>query len=259
MIGKFETSFVVDRDRGAEVWNQPVVGYDFTYGPSWPTNSSANTSIIPVSTRLYFTVETVPIWIRRTPLVRQLEYHYELEVDANGTIVGGSYLTVDDSRVDFAWFSQISDFFGYFSKLKDIYVNSTGDTRDRFGIVPNLMSFIKEENTFTDVTHSFTLTDYRPREYREWSISPNPKLTQEIDGILIHFSRFDTESYRDTVRIYENADGTGALVAVLHGSYPEGVSIKVKAPGALVVFKSDSQVERSGFTATYSILNAQPT
>ena len=67
-----------------------------------------------------------------------------------------------------------------------------------------------------------------------------------------HSIDFATERYRDKVKIYEEVDGSGALVGVFHGAHTQvPTRFVVRSNGALVSFKTDSWNTNTGFTIRY--------
>jgi hypothetical protein len=126
ILGKFKTSFVVDVTAGAEVWDQPVRGYEvmetkeysradaaqkFFETNEYPFNNDA-TKLIFVRTKLSWMNEA----IEDGPLIgtghadqhtNSREYTYLLESDSQNQILGGEW--VQDSRSDhpdFLWFPE---------------------------------------------------------------------------------------------------------------------------------------------------------
>ncbi|GAB9469143.1 Transglutaminase elicitor protein [Globisporangium polare] len=124
IMGKFKKGFVVDVTAGAEVWNQPVRGFqvkeqrrfkpseaakNFYATSTYPFNTRAK-SIVYVKTRMSWIVEAV----EDGPLVETgrvdayttgADYTYLLELDASGNIIGGEWLWgSNDNHPDFLWF-----------------------------------------------------------------------------------------------------------------------------------------------------------
>ncbi len=69
----------------------------------------------------------------------------------------------------------------------------------------------------------------------------------EGSQIALYFEKFDTEANYDTVQIF---DAAGVLVQTLSGNNDDSFSAPLVGGYAKVVFKSDSSVERSGWTIT---------
>ncbi|KAL4151021.1 hypothetical protein PRNP1_010407 [Phytophthora ramorum] len=123
LLGKLNTTFVVDVTAGSEVWNQPVRGfkvYEQTamslkkaaqtfYGlQSYPWNAAAK-SIVYVKSRLSWIVETYTDGgLVSSGQINQFTtgqyYYYLLELDAAGEIIGGEWVyDSDNEHPDFLW------------------------------------------------------------------------------------------------------------------------------------------------------------
>lgn len=124
-ISKMNQGFVADVTRDAEVWNQGVVAYRSTI---LLDNEGATAGAAPgtvreiiVDTEMDYITEIDNSWER--PLfpnqIRTKYYEYRLELNANGEIIGGEWLS--DERPDFLWKQTIPEFYGFFAPLKEIY------------------------------------------------------------------------------------------------------------------------------------------
>ncbi|KAJ8522348.1 hypothetical protein ON010_g17712 [Phytophthora cinnamomi] len=123
LLGKLNTTFVVDVSANAEVWNQPVRGFKVFeqtamsleegaqtfYGlESYPWNAAAK-SLVYVKSRLSWIVETYTDGgLVASGEVNQYTagkyYHYLLELDDAGEIIGGEWVYgSDDDHPDFLW------------------------------------------------------------------------------------------------------------------------------------------------------------
>jgi hypothetical protein len=123
LLGKLNTTFVVDVTAGSEVWNQPVRGfkvYEKTamslasaaktfYGlQTYPWNSAAK-SIVYVKSRLSWIFETYTDGgLVSSGQINQYTtgayYTYLLELDAAGNIIGGEWVyDSDENHPDFLW------------------------------------------------------------------------------------------------------------------------------------------------------------
>ncbi|ETN15914.1 hypothetical protein PPTG_06179 [Phytophthora nicotianae INRA-310] len=123
LLGLLNKTFIIDRDAGTEVWNQPVVGfkvYEQTamtlekaaqtfYGlPDYPWNN-ASKSIVYTKSRLSWINETytdgglVASGLNENFTVGA-DYDYLLELDENEEIIGGEWLYGShDNHPDFLW------------------------------------------------------------------------------------------------------------------------------------------------------------
>jgi hypothetical protein len=255
-LGLLKEGFVADIDRSYMVWNQPINSYTSTISTlSNPrVNATAGTnSSVSVNTQITYSAESMAEWESHGPVQSFRSYSYELDLDSNGNIIGGDYDGYQ--RFDFIWSKDTSPFFGYFSSLGKIYSQSVNASTALLDYYLNEMA-IPEDHLHAD-THfnliesdgSFSLNGYSNNDHRSWSIGN----TDSSEGqIIITFSDFSTEKYRDQVYVYEGINGKGALIAVLHGDF-SSKTVVVQRTGALVVFKSDQQVTKTGFKAQYSI------
>lgn len=102
-----EQSFVVDIDKGEEVWNQPVAGHEYKAIASRPpSEDSAKTTDKEVLVEMVFSYvsEAGPTWEQREwPNIYRMKLLYWLELDSNNQIVGGSWSPESADRIDFAW------------------------------------------------------------------------------------------------------------------------------------------------------------
>ena len=123
-VGVYKKSFVVDISNGPEVWNHPVVGFSFDYMNVNSRNISQNLSraLVPKekvindlhkAQRLNETKAILGIVMKLEVVVssesedddqlrtQSYEYIYDLEVNDQGTIVGGQW--ANDYHPDFFW------------------------------------------------------------------------------------------------------------------------------------------------------------
>lgn len=128
-LGKAKRGFVVDVTRDAEVWNQPVNSFDSkivaeTNGAS-PGAAPGTVKEVQVATAMRYTVETSPSRDAVGADEKVANYEYVLELDSNGTIIGGHWISED--RPDFLWRETAPIFQGYFKRLEQIYKKSIAD------------------------------------------------------------------------------------------------------------------------------------
>ena len=120
-LGITNLPLVEDRTANYEVWNQPVVGYEVTKqakisaknamtlvgntGSTWTYNTKAKELYEVKMTVKYVTeseAENTPHGFAN--FTRTDVYHYVLELDANGKIIGGRFATdSENSGIDFLW------------------------------------------------------------------------------------------------------------------------------------------------------------
>ncbi|MDQ3335613.1 MAG: proprotein convertase P-domain-containing protein [Myxococcota bacterium] len=120
-LGVAQLPLVEDRTANYEVWNQPVVGYEVTQqnevtakvantcvgatGDTWKYNTAAKKLFDVKMTVKYVTegdAEARPLGFAN--FTRTDNYHYILELNSVGKIIGGRYCTDStNSHVDFLW------------------------------------------------------------------------------------------------------------------------------------------------------------
>jgi len=141
-IGLKNESFIIDKTRDLEVWNQAVFRYDTEVvsmrGPSRGADPRTVKEVV-VKTELYYideenhAHEDKKVDFYENELDEDGEkgvmygynvedYEYALELDAKNNIVGGSWISYE--RPDFLWKQQKPKFTGYLKKLKRIYKKS---------------------------------------------------------------------------------------------------------------------------------------
>jgi len=248
MMGTAQQGFVGDRDRSIEVWNQPIFQFQsgLTGRRRRPAVGAAPnaTQEVHVETKIWFTLEQPPSYeAAPKPRLGTKTYRYWLEVNPEGNIIGGSYSGWD--RLDFVWMEKARvPFSGFFQPLQAIYDAAThGQAAAATGAVdleatarpaaPQLSETLEEPSANFQSCEAGQ--NYTNNFYARWSIAPMYGPTY----IEIQFLDFSTERFHDKVKIYEGADGHGALLGVFHGpTRPQ--SVLVRASGALVVFITDS-------------------
>jgi hypothetical protein len=132
IVGIQKQSFVADITRDREVWNQAVAAYTtkevatYTGADISPNAAPGTVKEVEMSTTFYYTGEMLPAWKPfgdgtkldsryHTPLL----YKYRLELDVNGNIIGGSWLS--NSRPDFLWGAGNLVFSPAYADLKKLY------------------------------------------------------------------------------------------------------------------------------------------
>jgi hypothetical protein len=132
-IGINKKGFVADIERGFQVWNQPITGYQARVlqekKPS-PTAASSAVKELDMEVRIDYTIESSAQWEAADPtssfFTSSETYLYSIELDANGRIVGGEWES--ENRPDFLWMKEPPKFRGYFAKVKEIYDASIAAT-----------------------------------------------------------------------------------------------------------------------------------
>ena len=120
-LGINNMALVEDRTANFEIWNQAVMGYDITSqtkttasaantcvgtsGATWKFNTSASELYDVRMTAQYLTESgqsRFPVGSRNN--IRTDRYHYILELNTDGKVVGGRYCTdSENNHVDFLW------------------------------------------------------------------------------------------------------------------------------------------------------------
>lgn len=150
-IGMGKRSFVMDASAGSEVWNQPVLGYHYSYAN--PVTDEGGTSLaeakvrlgdirrdpyakhrspkaeflVNVVMRVDYMAENTPTTARtdspKIDSVRSVMYSYDLELDADDQIVGGEWHS--SLHPDFLWVPVAGS---KASSAGDDWLNRRGDT-----------------------------------------------------------------------------------------------------------------------------------
>ena len=128
-VGRKNRSFIIDKTRDLEVWNQPVYGYE---SKILEERKGASEGSHP-RTHKEITLETVVYYIAEVPQtfdlslsqdsIEAITFTYTLEIDFFGRIIGGSWLSYE--RPDFIWTQNKPSFKGPFKELKGLYNLST--------------------------------------------------------------------------------------------------------------------------------------
>ncbi|NRA65892.1 MAG: hypothetical protein HRU19_15500 [Pseudobacteriovorax sp.] len=133
-IGEKDKSFMIDKTRDYQVWNQPVVSYTTNISETmadgsayeiYETAAPGTAKIVKVDMVMKYITEIRHYFDSpeyRTPRVDAdvpENYSYYLELDADGHIIGGEWLT--ENRPDFMWKASIPSFAGPFAPIQDIY------------------------------------------------------------------------------------------------------------------------------------------
>jgi hypothetical protein len=141
MIGIQKRGFVADVDRYKEVWNQPVVAYDYQITETVPTTRRdrkygvAKKVFVEMKMTYADELQRVPgapddeyeDWHTWDPVFGTKHnekttktYEYTLELNKNGKIIGGTWWSAD--RPDFLWFKTPDNVFkNRYKGLLDIY------------------------------------------------------------------------------------------------------------------------------------------
>lgn len=131
-IGILGEGFVAEVNRAAQVWNQPVFGFTSEVvsqsSEVYASAAPGTVSIVTVRSTMRYIIEMAPRWepIPYADFPAQAtgrQYDYTLELNANGEILGGEWLSAD--HPDFFWTQSTPTFSGYFAQLSQIYEAAT--------------------------------------------------------------------------------------------------------------------------------------
>lgn len=147
--------FIFDREGRDQIWNQPVVGYDMKRGTprikeaSYRNAAAGTTHLVDVDVKLLWTIESSPQLPAKTntaEFIQSLNYHYTLELDASGKVLGGEWKP-DSNIPDFLWIPQFemddslfdSGYlmsYGKVSQLIKMGAGSQGSSSDNAPVIP---------------------------------------------------------------------------------------------------------------------------
>lgn len=248
-LGIAQLPLVEDRTANYEVWNQPVVGYEVTKqaeisktaantcvggtgGSTWTYNPDAKKLYEVKMTVKYVTegdASTQPLGF--ASYTRSDNYHYILELNDDGKVVGGRYCTdSDNTHVDFLWSptgrTQPSNPYVSSSKVKELIAKATGPDQGGGG---------GTGKTF-EASPNAAIPDNDPTgvsvDLRAEGLTGSPALTVSLD--ISHSYRGDlvVELLKDGNRVkvlHDQAGGSAddlkqafALTAAEVGSNPNG-------------------------------------
>ena len=121
-IGMMDEGFNMDVDKGYEKWNQPVHSYRSTILTTRPPTSFSDEDTVVeyiMETEVHWTVEIHPMWepILHTEHQKSQSktYTYSVEVDKDGTVIGGQWLTEASN----GQYVNIEQVYNYFSTLDE--------------------------------------------------------------------------------------------------------------------------------------------
>lgn len=131
-LGLNDRGFVAEVSRDYQVWNQPVYGFtsevrgESTVVPA--TAAPGTAKLVTVRTVMRYIAEAGPQWDAMPfdafpAQSASRTFDYDLELDSNGTIIGGEWRT--GARPDFMWTQAAPAWTGYFRQVKTIYEAAT--------------------------------------------------------------------------------------------------------------------------------------
>jgi hypothetical protein len=122
-IGLRGQSFVMDKIRESEVWNQPIEGYSIKIlnqnrGASEGAAAGTVREVV-VEAVVRWVNEVENEWEKSGTNLKVSNYKYRLELDSRGRIIGGAWLSFE--RPDFIWTQSKPGFTGFMAPLKELY------------------------------------------------------------------------------------------------------------------------------------------
>ncbi|MBI2602185.1 MAG: hypothetical protein HYW48_03940 [Deltaproteobacteria bacterium] len=124
-IGRLKEGFIADVDKGPQVWNHPIFEYqsEIKKVKDGATKGAAPGTVkeIEVMTQMTYIVEYQSSWDRMDDIDASMtrNYHYRLEIDNNGKIIGGAWIGQD--HPDFLWKQSKPAFEGLYKAVEEIY------------------------------------------------------------------------------------------------------------------------------------------
>lgn len=133
-IALLKEGFIADVTRDFEVWNQPIFAYAShvvsQLVPNEKQRSFGTQKVIRIYLELHYVVERDQHWqyIENRRDFATKHYQYDLEINAQGNIIGGEWISED--RPDFLWKQEVPRFARYFQGLQKIYSRSLQVSED---------------------------------------------------------------------------------------------------------------------------------
>lgn len=125
-IGIRNQSFVIDRTRDSEVWNQPVEAFSIKildeYRGASDGAAEGTAKEVVVESVVRWVGEIENEWEKSGTSLQVSNYKYRLELDSRGRIIGGKWLSWE--RPDFIWTQTRPGFTGFMAPLKELYERS---------------------------------------------------------------------------------------------------------------------------------------
>lgn len=131
-IGLKNKSFIVDIDPLNEVWNHVPKSYSYDIYEEYETRENATpgtAKVLWIGAVLSYAGAIAPYF---EPVIDREQgyyvdnnYSYLLDLDKDGNIIGGEWLS--ELRPDFIWTQEAVKFDGYWNKLNELYIPRTED------------------------------------------------------------------------------------------------------------------------------------
>lgn len=141
-IGRLKEGFVFDVDESIEVWNQPVTGFTSRViadrNMKSPGAAPGTVREVEIKTEMRYIEEKDQSWdINSETGLTSMDYHYRVELDARGNIIGGAW--IGDRHPDFFWKQDKPTFFDDFEYVRTIYEASVGKKVPEHNLAPSRM------------------------------------------------------------------------------------------------------------------------
>lgn len=143
-IGRLNEGFIVNKVWWTEeVWNQPVFGFKSHIvsesKKKSPGAAPGTVREIEIKTVVDYIEEKDQSWnITSETGADTMEFHYRLELDKGGKIIGGAWYNDSEDRPGFAWKQEKPTFYGdEFQAIKNIYETATGKSLPEHNWLPN--------------------------------------------------------------------------------------------------------------------------
>lgn len=127
-LGLQRRPIIADVTRDLQVWNQPIYSFNARIrGYGNPSSGSAPGTVREaiVDASITYADGTGPNYAAGVRDDTTRSYSYRLELDGDGRVLGGQWLTRD--RPDFFWIQTRPSFTGYFASVFNIYRASVGE------------------------------------------------------------------------------------------------------------------------------------
>jgi len=167
--------FMIDVDRGSQVWNQPVYSYEIQNMEQIPKihdrAAKGTKKVFYVHVKVHYVREMHQSWFSKIPHkgFGIKDYEYFLELDKDEKIIGGAWSSYE--RPDYVWLRNSKKWKGAFAPLKKIYTASIKQK----GIGINNRPYTHGEKAkWPDIAR-----------YKKWAKRSPPKNKQEWPNITL--------------------------------------------------------------------------
>ncbi len=253
-------------DEISQICYHAGVAIQTAYGPQ---TSGANIVNVPAALTGHFfyladdylprsEVPEVTVWA--TMLMQNLDERqpvlYRSSLGWGGHVyICDGYQDSSHFHFNWGWGGAYNGYF-YIDDLAPGGININADQGAVFNIYPDTSLFqypVTGPDSSVLTTNAGSFEDgsgpfnYSPDLERSWLIKP---VDNEITNIFLEFSRIETESGVDIIRVYDGDSEGAPLIATLSGiDFP--ASFNSSGPSFFITFESDGQTGGNGFQASY--------